>query len=145
MGCLRETPPRTIRLSAQLGRVLLSCVQDYRQLRVWEKAHALAVSVRRASHAFPRTGYATLRSQITSAAESVATNIVEGCGASSQAEFARFLEISIKSSSELQYQLQLARDYGILPQKLWEALTAETTDVRRMLCGLRAKVRATVQ
>ena len=120
-------------------------MQDYRQLRVWEKAHALAVAVRRATNAFPRTGYAALRSQITGAAESVSTNIVEGCGATSQAELARFLEISIKSTSELQYQLQLARDYGILPQHLWQTLTTETSDVRRMLCGLRSKVRATVQ
>ena len=82
---------------------------------------------------------------MTTAAESVPTNIVEGCGTTSQAEFARFLEISIKSSCELQYQLQLARDYGILPQRLWEHLTEATTEVRRMLCGLRAKVRATVQ
>ena len=134
-----------VRLATRLGRPFLSCVQDYRQLQVWEKAHALAVSVRRATNSFPKTGYASLRSQITSAAESVPTNIVEGCGTTSQAEFARFLEISIKSTSELQYQLQLARDYGILPQELWENLTDQTCEVRRMLCGLRSKVRATVQ
>lgn len=120
-------------------------MQDYRKLRVWEQAHALALSVRRAADCFPRTGYASLRSQITTAAESVACNIVEGCGATSQAEFARFLEISIKSSSELQYQLQLARDYGVVPHGLWETLDTATRDVRRMLCGLRAKVRASVQ
>lgn len=120
-------------------------MQDYRQLRVWDKAHGLAVAVRRAADAFPRAGYASLRSQMTRAAESIATNIVEGCGAASQPEFARFLEISIKSSSELQYQLQLARDYGVLPHALWSDLTAEVSDVRRMLCGLRSKVRGTLQ
>lgn len=138
-------PPRTIRLSAKIGGGFFNCVQDYRQLRVWEKAHALALGVRRATGAFPRTGYASLRAQMTAAAESVPTNIVEGSGATSQAEFARFLEIGIKSTSELQYQLQLARDYGILPQQLWQELTNETSDIRRMLCGLRARVRATVQ
>lgn len=117
-------------------------MQDYRKLRVWRHAHTLALSVRRATQRFPRTGYASLRSQITASSESIAFNIVEGCGTSSQAELARFLEISRKSSMELKYQLQLARDYGVLPQPVWESLSKEVIDTRRMLCGLRAKVLA---
>lgn len=77
-----------------------------------------------------------------SAAESVVSNTVEGCGASSQKEFARFLDISIKSSTELEGQLHLARACGILSPDEWQRLTTETVDVRRMLCGLRAKVLA---
>ncbi len=115
-------------------------MQDYRRLRVWRKAHALVLKVRRATHRFPRTGYASLKSQVTRAAESVPFNIVEGCGSHSQRDFARFLDISIKSTSELEYQLLLARDYGVLPTYEWKALTEETIDTRRMLCGLRAKV-----
>jgi four helix bundle protein len=56
---------------------------------------------------FPRTGYRSLREQIVAAAESIPFNIAEGCGASSQKEFARFLEISIKSANELEAELQL--------------------------------------
>lgn len=115
-------------------------MQDYRKLRVWQQAHSLALSVRSATNGFPRTGYASLRSQLTTAAESIAFNIVEGCGTSSQAELVRFLEISRKSSMELEYQLQLARDYGILPQPVWATLSEQVIDTRRMLCGLRAKV-----
>jgi len=117
-------------------------MQDYRKLRVWSMAHALALDVMAATNRFPRTGYASLRAQMTTAAESIACNIVEGCGAVSQAELARFVEISIKSSSELQYQLQLARDYGVLPQGEWDKLSVAAIDTRRMLCGFRAKVRA---
>ncbi len=117
-------------------------MQDYRKLRVWSMAHALALDVRAATNRFPRTGYASLRAQMTTAAESIACNIVEGCGAVSQPELARFVEISIKSSSELQYQLQLARDYGVLPQGEWDKLSVATINTRRMLCGFRAKVRA---
>lgn len=120
-------------------------MQDYRKLRVWGTAHALALAVRQATNRFPRTGYASLRSQVTTAAESIAFNIVEGCGASSQAELSRFLDISRKSSMELEYQLQLARDYGILPHAEWEYLREATIDVRRMLCGLRSKVLVALQ
>lgn len=117
-------------------------MQDYRKLRVWKHSHELVLLVRQATNRFPRTGYASLRTQITEAAESIPSNIVEGCGTDSQAELARFLEFSIKSSMELEYWLKLSRDYGILPQSEWEELRTDTIDARRMLCGFRAKVRA---
>ena len=66
--------------------------------------------------------------------------IVEGCGASSQRELARFLDIAIKSSRELEAQFELAKDYGVLPQESWHDLTNATTSVRRQLCALRARV-----
>lgn len=88
----------------------------------------------------PSVGYATLSRQLNGATESVAFNIVEGCGASTQKEFARFLDISIKSSSEAEYQLQLACDYGVLPESNWKTLSSKTVTIRRMLCRLRQRV-----
>jgi four helix bundle protein len=116
-------------------------MQSFRRLSVWRKAHALALNVRRAIRKFPRGEYGSTRSQMIRAAESIPFNIVEGCGASTPNEFARYLDISIKSSMELEYQLQLARDNGVLSAADWRALTAQTVEVRRMICGLRAKVR----
>ena len=107
---------------------------------VWARAHSHTLQVREATHGFPRTGFASLKKQITTAAESVAFNIVEGCGSSSNPDFARFLQISIKSAYELEYQLLLARDYGVLMESEWQSLSAETIEIRRMLCGLRKKV-----
>lgn len=115
-------------------------MQDYRQLRVWRKAHQLTLAIRRATSRFPRTGYASLRHQMTTAAESIAFNIVEGCGSSSGKELARFLEISVKSTLELEYQVSLALDYGVIDQVEGQALSAEVVDTRRMLYGLRKKV-----
>lgn len=117
-------------------------MQDYRHLRVWRKSHAIALATRRAASRFPRTGYASLRAQITTSAESIAFNIVEGCGASSPKELARFLDISIKSTMELEYQLQLAVDYGVIGEDSGRALSGEVVDTRRMLCGLKKKVLA---
>jgi four helix bundle protein len=119
-------------------------MQDYRKLRVHLKAHALAVAVRSATRRFPRNGYASLKAQMTSAAESISFNIVEGCGTDSPKEFARFIDIGIKSAMELENQLKLACDYRILKPLDWEALSEATIDVRRMLYGLSKKVRATI-
>ncbi len=77
---------------------------------------------------------------MVNAVESIAFNIVEGCGSTSSKEFARFLDISIKSTCELEYQLQLATDCDLLPPRVWSSLSAETVEIRRMLCGLRRRV-----
>jgi four helix bundle protein len=115
-------------------------MQDYRRLRVWRKAHVLVLSVHRAVQEFPKTGHASLRNQLTKSAESIAFNIVEGCGAASQKDMARFLDMSIKSTTELEYQLRLAKDYGILSPTRWQLLSHQTIEVRRMLYGLRSRV-----
>lgn len=51
-----------------------------------------------------------------------------------------FLEVSIKSAGEVEYQLQLAYDCGVLRHHNWQSLTAETIAVRRMVIGLRRKL-----
>ena len=78
--------------------------------------------------------------QLARAAESIATNIVEGCGAASQKEFARYLDISIKSANETEHHLLTARDRGALPADRWASLSAEVIEIRRMSYGLRKKV-----
>ena len=115
-------------------------MQDFRRLVVWQRAHAFVLDVRRATDAFPHAGHAALKSQIRRAAESIASNIVEGCAAASRKDFARYLDISIKSASEVDYQLQLARDLGVLAHDAWKPLAREVVELRRMLAGLRRTV-----
>ena len=74
------------------------------------------------------------------AAESVVFNIAEGCGATSQREFARFLGIAIKSSFELEAQCELAKDYDAFSDAIWNELDAALVSTRRMLFALRKKV-----
>ena len=115
-------------------------MQDHRKLSVWTKAHAHILEVSRATKRFPRSGYSSLRSQLTRSVESISFNIVEGCASSSQKELARFLEISIKSAAEAEYQLLLAQDYGIMTEQLAARLRDETVQIRKMLSALRNKV-----
>lgn len=115
-------------------------MQDYHRLVVWQKAHDLTINIQRATRSFKRAGCIGLRTQLVRAAEAVPTNIVEGCFAASPKEFGRFLDISIKSTGEVEYQLHLARDYKALSQEQYTLLTAATIEVRRMLVGLRKKV-----
>lgn len=75
-----------------------------------------------------------------SSAESVVFNIVEGCGCSGPKEFGRFLDISIKSTCELEYQLQLSVEAELMACSTGSPLAAEAIEIRRMLCVLRRRV-----
>ena len=117
-------------------------MQDFRQLLVWKRAHAFALNVRRAAQALPRVGYTDLKSQITRASQSIVDNIVEGCGSASRLEFARYLDISIKSTSEVDYQLEFARDLGVMSYEVWKPLAKEVIEIRKMLSALRRSILA---
>jgi four helix bundle protein len=115
-------------------------MQDFRRLDVWKRALAHTIAVRRATGRFPRRGFAELKDQIHRSAESIVNNIVEGCGASTDPDFARFLSVSIKSAFELEGQLEMASCYEIIPTTAWQRLSRETVEIRRMLFGLRKSI-----
>ncbi|NTW50172.1 MAG: four helix bundle protein, partial [Chlorobiales bacterium] len=89
-------------------------MKDFRELKVWHKAHELAINVYKTSKEFPKEELYGLTSQSRRAASSVPANIAEGCGRDSPADFARFLQIAIGSASELEYHLLLAHDLEML-------------------------------
>lgn len=117
-------------------------MRDFRQLKVWEKAHALTLAVYQATSTFPRAELYGLTSQMRQSCASIPTNIAEGCGRGSSADMARFLYIALGSASELEYQLLLARDLEMLDAARHEQLTAETVEVKRMLASLIQKLNA---
>lgn len=53
--------------------------------------------------------------------------------------------MSIKSASEVDYQLELARDYDILPYDVWKRLAQEVTEIRKMLTALRRAVLRSIE
>ena len=114
-------------------------MQDFRRLDVWSRSHAFATIIRNLTHAFVDAS-PTFKDQLATAAESIASNIVEGCGAATNKEFARFLDISIKSAFEVDYRLELAKDYGYITPARWLELAAEVVEIRKMLYGLRRAV-----
>ncbi|MDB4874632.1 MAG: four helix bundle protein [Gemmatimonadetes bacterium] len=115
-------------------------MQDFKQIVAWQRAHAMSIALHRAARGFSRAGHASLRSQLTRAAESIASNIVEGCGAATNKEFARFLDISIKSANETEYHLLAARDHTLMSPDDWRRFTAETIEIRKMTYGYRRSV-----
>ena len=116
---------------------LLQCgVAHYKKLLVWEKAHALMVQTHHVARGIRRSYDKSLQAQMNRAAESIAANIVEGRGRSSDADFARFLRIALGSAYELEYHVMAARDVDAIVDADAASLIANDVEVRRMLCGL---------
>jgi four helix bundle protein len=116
-------------------------MKDFRQLKVWEKSHQLALTVYKATKGFPKEELYGLTSQIRRSSMSIPTNIAEGCGRFTDADFARFLQMAMGSASETEYQLILARDLDFLPKDSYEKLHTEVEEVKRMLASLLKTIR----
>jgi len=117
-------------------------VQDFRNLKVWEKAHALTLDIYRASKSFPRDEMYGLTSQMRGASVSIGANIAEGACRRGDVDFAGFLQIAVGSASEVEYQLLLARDLKLLAAPDYQRLSVEAVEVKRMLASLMQKLRA---
>ena len=111
-------------------------MKDFKKLKVWEKAHRLTLNVYEASAKFPREELYGITSQIRRACVSVPTNIAEGCGRSSDTDFARFLQISMGSESEVEYLLLLGLDLDLLVNDEYEELNSAVVEIKRMLTSL---------
>lgn len=111
-------------------------MSDYKKLRVWRKAHGLALNAHRAATRIRGAHYAPFRSQIIRAALSIPANIVEGREQQTEAGFTRFIRIALGSASELDYHLIAARDIEAIPQAEYLQLSAQVVEVRMMLHAL---------
>ena len=116
-------------------------MQDFRELKVWEKGHALTLAVYRSTAKFPKDELYGITSQMRRSAASIPANVAEGCCRGGDTEFARFLQIAMGSASELEYHLVLARDLELLGTDAYDRLATDVTEVKRMLASLIRKLR----
>ncbi len=117
-------------------------MKDFHQLKVWGKSHQLALAIYKATKEFPKEELYGLTSQIRRASMSIPTNVAEGCGRYTDADFARFLQMAMGSACETEYQLILARDLEFLCQDEYERLHNDVEEVKRMLASLLKTLRA---
>jgi four helix bundle protein len=117
-------------------------MRDFRQIRVWEKAHQLTLEIYKVTAQFPKEELYGLTSQLRRASASIAANIAEGFGRGGNVELARFLQIAIGSAYEVEYHILLAKDLGLISKEPNELLEVHIIEIKRMLAALLLKVRA---
>jgi four helix bundle protein len=119
-------------------------MRNYKDLRVWEKAHNLTLAIYRGTHDFPKEERFGLTSQIRRSSASIAANLAEGCGRRSDPEMKRFLQIARGSASELEYHLLLAKDLELLTVEEFTELEANVFEIQRMLASLVERLQRSV-
>lgn len=107
--------------------------QDYHDLVVWQRAIELTVCVYELTRTFPRDELYGLTQQVRRASVSVASNIAEGRGRLSPAEFRQFLGLAQGSIFELQTQLVVARRLGYGNAEALDTAEARGNEVSKML------------
>ncbi|MGK2961271.1 MAG: four helix bundle protein [Gemmatimonadaceae bacterium] len=111
-------------------------MSDFKELKVWQKAHDLALAVNRIANVSRAPAHSALRSQVIRAAMSIDANIAEGRGRQSDREQIRFLRISVGSCYELESHLIMSRDVGFVRASDAHSLLEQLVEVRKMLFGL---------
>jgi four helix bundle protein len=117
-------------------------MQEFRDLKVWQRAHLLVLRVYKLTSTFPDDERCGLVSQLRRATVSIPANIAEGSQRGSDADFARFLQIAIGSASEVDYYLLLARDLDYVRAAEYGSLHDDVQEVGRMLNGFLSRLRS---
>ena len=116
-------------------------MRDFKTLKVWQKAHEMALYIYKATQLFPKEESYGLTSQLRRASTSVPANIAEGSGCNGNREFAYFLKIALRSASETEYHILLAFDLGYLDSSVYESLNNQVIEVKRMLTKFIEKIK----
>jgi len=114
----------------------------YRDLKAWQKAMGLVQDVYRLTREFPREETYGLTSQLRKAAVSIASNIAEGKGRSSDKELLHFLSNAKGSLFGVETQIMIADGLGYLTRPQCEDLLSQSAEVGRLLNGLMKAFRA---
>jgi len=117
-------------------------MQNYKDLKVWQKAHQLTLNVYKESKHFPKEELYSLTNQLRRASSSIPANIAEGCGKNTSGDFANFLNIALGSANEAEYFILLSKDLEYLSAEKYDTLSNQINEIKAMLISLISKVRA---
>ncbi len=111
-------------------------VKDFRDLFAWQKSMELVETIYRVTEDFPSKEMFGLTNQLRRAAVSIPSNVAEGQGRNTTADFLRFLSISRGSLQEVQTQYELARRLGYIGEETKIELAILSDEVAKLINGL---------
>ena len=115
-------------------------VKSYRDLIVWQKSMKLVTEIYIATRSFPSEELYGLTSQLRRCAVSIPSNIAEGYGRNSTADYKRFLTIAVGSLFELQTQVEIAANMKYLSSEMFGNLCNAAKEIELMLLSLIKKL-----
>jgi len=115
--------------------------KPHHELNVWKKAIEFVKQIYQVTGLFPSEEKFGLVSQMRRSAISIASNISEGAGRNIKKEFNQFLGIAQGSTSELETQLIISRELGLLTNQIADELIEELDSISKMIIGLQRAIK----
>lgn len=118
-------------------------MRDYTKYEVWQKGHEFTLMVyQKIIPLLPSSEKFELSSQLKRAAYSIPLNIAEGCGRSTDKDFARFLDNALGSVHEAEYCALLIKDLSYISEEYYKEMEASTNQIKSKLINLIKKIRS---
>ncbi len=105
----------------------------YHKLVVFQKAKGLVLATYNLTKKYPKEEQYILLPQMRRSVISIVANIVEGYSEHSTLDFARFIDISIGSSTELEVFFEISYDLGYITDTEFKEVSEDLTEVRKLL------------
>ena len=110
-------------------------MHNFKKLNIWVNSMSLAKDVYLITSGFPKEEKFGLVSQINRCCISVPSNIAEGSSRSSNKEFSHFIKIALGSLFELETQIILSNEFGIISDEDLNNLMDKIVPLQKMLNG----------
>lgn len=117
-------------------------MRNYKTIIAWKLADELTLLIYEATKSFPKNEMFAMTSQLRRAAYSVPSNIAEGCGRRTDADFRHFLDIAMGSLHEVEYFLHLCKRLRYLTESNYLQLNSKCTEAIKCLRGFIKSVEA---
>jgi four helix bundle protein len=115
-------------------------MHNFKKLSIWIKSVDFVTEIYKVTNTFPSNERFGLVSQLQRAAVSVPTNISEGSAKSSNKDFARFLEISLGSTFELETELLISLNLTYIDLEKHNQLQEKLAELQKMIIGFKEKL-----
>ena len=79
--------------------------------------------------------------QLQRAVVSISSNVAEGAGRPTDADFAHFLDNALGSANEVETQLLISKNIGYITEEIFNQLMVNLTGIQKQLTGLIASIR----
>jgi S23 ribosomal protein. len=116
-------------------------MQDFRNLKVWQKAHQLTLSIYSLTADFPRDELFGLRNSPRKTCVDIPAYIAEGSGKANDADFARSLGGALALANRLEYYVLVAFDLKVFSQVGHDSINLDVVEPKKMLNGFNRTLR----
>lgn len=110
--------------------------RPHKRLDVWKRSILMVKRIYEVSACFPKEEEFGLKVQIRRAAVSVPSNIAEGLTRRSRKDKIHFLNISDSSLSEIDTQLEIAKELDFITEEIFREVEEQLVLIQRPLSGL---------